>query len=408
MSRADAMLRLERARWWSLSEAPFYGALAMRLADVIDPNVKTACTDGKVIKWNPDFVMKLSDERLRFVLIHETMHCAHQHLWRLPADDIGNQAGDHAINLTLKAVRGMEMPPEGLADPRFDGKCEEDIYTILQAEQPPGGGSGNDPNGGGGGSGNASDASDGDGEGQGTGDPCGGFSAPDAGEAPNAAAQAQAKQELAEQWESAVMQAAQTAQALGRGDLPADLQRELERRRATQIDWKRELADFIRDSGATKADWSRSARRHAWQPVIYPRRRPQDYGVIICARDTSGSIGDAICAQFTALIEQCAAETTARIIMIDCDADIQAEHVIEIGEPVPLKAAGGGGTDFRPVFARADELTEQGEHVAGIVYLTDLAGSFPVGSDHPTLWLSTDEGAAPFGRTVRIDEGRAL
>lgn len=35
---------------------------------------------------------------------------------------------------------------------------------------------------------------------------------------------------------------------------------------------------------------------------------------------------------------------------------------------------GGGGTDFRPLF---DRLAEESEPPAGVVYRTDLAGSFP-------------------------------
>ncbi len=78
------LLRIDRARWWALSSpaAVFYGALATHLVDVIDESVKTAETDGKRIIWNPTFVAGLTDEELRFVLIHEVLHCAHGHLWR--------------------------------------------------------------------------------------------------------------------------------------------------------------------------------------------------------------------------------------------------------------------------------------------------------------------------------------
>src|SRR5580765_4214360 len=110
---SDLKLRFDKARWWALRDQPFYGQLAMGLHDVIDPSVKTAATDGKSIRWNPDFVAKLTDEELRFVLLHETLHCAHQHLWRLPPDQNGNIAGDYCINRSLGSVPGISMPEEG-------------------------------------------------------------------------------------------------------------------------------------------------------------------------------------------------------------------------------------------------------------------------------------------------------
>jgi predicted metal-dependent peptidase len=82
-----AMTRIDQARWWILRHEAFYGALVMSLADVIDTGIPTACTDGRVIRWNPTFVAGLSTKELRGVLMHETLHCAHGHLWRIPATE---------------------------------------------------------------------------------------------------------------------------------------------------------------------------------------------------------------------------------------------------------------------------------------------------------------------------------
>lgn len=447
MSRA-ALLKIERARWWALSEQAFYGSLAMRLTDVLDDSVQTAETDGRVIKWNPEWVAALDDETVRFVLLHETMHCAHLHMWRLPADEHGNKAGDYAINLTLRAIKGAKMPEGALCDERFDNMAEEDIYAALQPPPTPPSDAGNDDEQGddeqqdeqqdGSGDEQGDDSSDGDGEddaegdgdaqgeahgegaadsdadsdasGTGSGsaksDPCGSFSKPAAQSVTPAEAQQQ-RDDLRDQWERAVMQAAQVAQAT-QGTLPADLARELERRRAQRIDWRRECSDFVRDMVSSRNDWSRASRRHAWQRVIYPKRHQDDIGVIVAARDTSGSISPQVLAQFTALIEACAAETNARVLMIDCDAQVQSEHWIERGESVPdaiaQNAKGGGGTDFRPVFDRVRVLEDEGERVAGVVYATDLYGTEPEQNDHATLWLcTTPDRIAASGRTVFID-----
>jgi predicted metal-dependent peptidase len=208
---------------------------------------------------------------------------------------------------------------------------------------------------------------------------------------------------MQEKWQRALVAADMAAKSLGRGNVPADLQRLIDSLTApTRVDWRQETADFVRSSVATRNDWTRSARRMATAPVIYPRRKVNDTGRVLFVRDTSGSINDKLVGEITALIAQCTADLGCSSIVVDCDAEIHAEHWLEAGEEAPTKAQGGGGTDFRPVFVRAAELIEAGEPLAGIVYLTDLEGPEPDETDIPTLWLSTTANVAKTGRTVAI------
>lgn len=417
----NTQLRIDRARWWALSNQPFYGALAMNLPDVMDQSIQTAHTNGREITWNPAFVDKLTDEELRFVLLHETLHCAHQHMWRLPFDKRGNEAGDHEINLTLKTIAGVKMPDDGLADPQYADMACEDILGRLPKPQPePDDGGGTDDESedqddesgsSSGGSDGGSDSGSGDDQSQqggddGTaGDSCGSFTAPPDDSTGDAQAEAQASQELRDAWEGRVMQAAQAQQALGVGDVPADLQRILDKIRHQSVDWRREMSDFVKDAMSQRNDWSRSARRHAWQSVIYPRKRTDDVGTVIFARDTSGSIDDTTCAAYTSLISDCVSEMGCRGLVVDCDTKIQAEYEVNGWEECPLTAKGGGGTRFQPVFDKADEMVAAGEQVAGVVYLTDLASYDldTIMSEIPTLWLATVEREVPFGRTVLVE-----
>jgi predicted metal-dependent peptidase len=400
---SSAALRIDRARWWALSNQPFYGSLAMSLPDVMDSSIDTAATDGRTIRWNPKFVDGLTDSELRFVLLHETLHCAHQHMWRLPADERGNAAADHEINLTLNTLAGVDMPTDGLADPQYAGMACEDILRAMPEPEP-------DPDGdqGSGDSGDSGDqAAAGDSPGNGKPDPCGSFTAPAADDGSGSPADpqqaAQAQQQLREDWETRVIQAAQAQQALGVGDLPGDMARMLDKIRHQAVDWRREMADFVKDAASTRNDWSRAARRHAWQSVIYPRKRADDVGTVIFARDTSGSVDDRTVAEYSALITDCMAETGCSGLVLDVDTSIRAEYVLDGFTECPLTAKGGGGTDFRPVFNRADEMVAAGEHIAGIVYLTDLYGPAPDSSEIPTLWLATSDKHGKFGRTVRIE-----
>ena len=420
--------RIDRARWWALTNQPFYGSLAMRLPDKITTHTSTAHTDGRSITWNPLFVQTLSDEELRFVLLHETLHCAHQHMWRLPADERGNIAGDHEINLTLQGIHGISMPEGGLADPQFAGMACEEIFARLpesedEDEDKGGDGEGDegDDQSGGGASGSGKGESKDQGQQPSQGgkpDPCGSFGPPasdpagdgegDGQEDPQA--KAQASQELRDQWEGAVIQAAQAAQALGQGDIPGDMQRELDRVRAKHVDWRREMSDFVKSAASDRNDWTRSSRRMATAPVIYPRKRADELGKVVFVRDTSGSVSDEQLAQYSALITECIAETGCTAVVIDADSAIRDEFELLPGERCPLEAKGGGGTDFRPAFNRADEMVLMGEQIAGLVYITDLMGTFPAVPGFATLWLNVPgpwggyANAAPFGRTVKVEK----
>jgi len=91
-------------------------------------------------------------------------------------------------------------------------------------------------------------------------------------------------------------------------------------------------------------------------------------------------------------------------VVLDCDTRIHAEYRIAPGDECPLDAKGGGGTAFEPAFDRVRELLDEGEQIAGMIYLTDLDGSFPAEpAEYPVLWAAYGtDGIAPFGRTIRV------
>ena len=400
MTKSELNLKLDRARWHVMQHSPFYGQLLMSLPDVIgNPHGKTACTDGLCIKWDTDFLAKLTDEETRFVMLHEVMHCAHCHLWRFPVGKtdhaIANQACDHAINLSLNSDKlQIKMPAGGLADKQFSGLAEEEIYALIasQPKQPkqqpgkPGAGNG-DP-----------------------GDSCGDYCEPadeadmgkDGKPSDKTGAGGNGKPTLRETWERNIIQASIKANA-SQGDIPSDMERLLEKLAVNQIDWKQETSNFVRNSASSRNDWTRSPRRHAWQSVIYPSRKSNEIGWIVGVRDTSGSIDDKLAAEFSAILAQACAELNCGLILLDCDCRVQAEYRIAPGDDVPLTAKGGGGTAAKPAFDRCAQLIEDGEKIAGIVYLTDLyLSDWPGEEIIPTLCICTNDSIAPSGRTIQI------
>lgn len=393
-------IAIDRARDWALRSphAVFYGVLASNLADVMDDTIATACTDGKVIRWSPKFVASLTEEEVRFVLLHETLHCAQGHFWRLPANQDGNIAGDYAINATLAKVAGIKAPAGALLDAKFADMAEEEILSALAKPEPED--EQGQPN---------DDKGEGQGEGQGQGEPQKGQGQPDADAggcgsfcepAPDAP---EAKQTMAEKWQGAIMQADFVAKSTGAGSAPADMQRLIDAARVTSPDWKQEMADFVKSAVSQRNDWSRSARRMATAPCIYPRRRADQVGQIVFVRDTSGSVDGAVLNAFNALIESAMADTSCSAIVIDADASVRAEYRLAAGDAVPATAKGGGGTAFQPAFDRIAGIIEAGDAVAGVVYLTDLEGPQADACDLPVLWLCTTSNVADFGRTVKVN-----
>ena len=70
----DRSTRLSKAKTSLILEHPFIGSIALKMPMVISDNVATADTDGKQVRFNPDFMDKLTDSQLVFLVAHEVMH----------------------------------------------------------------------------------------------------------------------------------------------------------------------------------------------------------------------------------------------------------------------------------------------------------------------------------------------
>lgn len=132
----------------------------------VDDNIPTACTNGRDERYGREFVKKLRDPELAFVVAHENAHKMYRHLttWRKLHDEnqgLANSACDYVINLMLKDLDPGEtvisMPrytdgpnkgkPMGLVDERFRGMNAKQVFDILKEEDEGGGGGGGDGDG---------------------------------------------------------------------------------------------------------------------------------------------------------------------------------------------------------------------------------------------------------------------
>ena len=112
MDRAQqykTLRRLADIRAELLRKFPFFGQLVMKL-DLGVASCGTAYTDMEKLRFDPEFVGRLDDQGLFFLMMHEVMHCVLQH----PVRGIGkhhyiyNVACDIVVNSNILDYMGLE------------------------------------------------------------------------------------------------------------------------------------------------------------------------------------------------------------------------------------------------------------------------------------------------------------
>jgi predicted metal-dependent peptidase len=406
----------------------FYASLLMGLAVVEDPTCNTFWVDGISMGYNPAYVDTLDDEEIKGVLAHETMHPALGHPFRMAGRDpeVGNHAADYAINPYVVAS-GLKLPKGVLLDPKYDGSLEENYARLMrereqqqhqqrqqsaqrQSESNSGKGQGNDQG-----------QPDPNGKQQGQSDP--GQGAPQSGNAQSTGWQGGSPQsnfdpgcgevrpypgktpmEAEARWKVAVLQAAKVAQMVG--EAPGWLKGMLEGYADPSVDWRSLLQRFAQDASATDYTYARPNRRYLHMGLYLPSFHEPAVQDAVFVRDSSGSVWSEIQRQFDAeIVNVFETLRPARLVVMDCDTRVTQVQIFERGDTIDLRpVCGGGGTSFVAPFIRVGE---EGINPAFLVYLTDMAGTFPQGDPgYPVLWASTTPlrkaRPAPFGETIEI------
>jgi predicted metal-dependent peptidase len=361
--------KLTKATARLVLDHPFFATLLLRMKMREDREIKTASTDGRQIRYNPDFIDPLSVDQIVFVLTHLVMHVAHFHPFRRSARNPSrfNKAGDYAINGILKEA-GLSLLPGALYHKSFDNLSAEQIYDRL----PKGSGEGEGEKG-------ENDLVRNDDPGG-----CGAFE--DASnEYGKPMSKAERQREEAE-LTVALQQAAQAAKAQGK--LPRSLERLVNERVHPILDWREMLRTFIDHNGRNDYTWNQPNRRHIADGIYLPSFRSNGLKPLVLAIDTSGSIGQRELTQFQAELNDILQSFPATVNLVYCDSEISATHIITPDQyPVELKAESNGTTDLRPPFEWAiNNVPDAG----CIIYLTDLQGDSPeIDPGVPTLWIST-------------------
>lgn len=346
----------------------------------VDDTHSTACTDGLNTFYGREFIGTQPDPKLRFIILHETLHKAFRHLstwrWMWKEDpDRANQACDYVINLLLvKADAGegfIKIPSCGLLDTRFDGMDSGEVFRLLGAE-------------GGGGE--------------------GGFDEHDWGAAQGRSAEAE--KALEGQVEDALRKGGVLA-----GTMPGSLARAVGEVLAPKVDWRAELWEFVTAlcKGHDISTWRRPHRRSIDSGVYTPSSYSEAVGRMVVGADTSGSISGAFVSQFLGeIVGLCNTVNPELLDLLYWDSRVAGHEKYAQGQYETIltstKPKGGGGTAPSCV---STYLREQNIKPECVVMLTDgyVGTDWGYGWPCPVLWcvVNNKRAIASTGRTLHVE-----
>ena len=366
-----------------------------------DPSIPTACTNGRDEMYNRDFVDKLNDAELRFLILHESYHKLYRHIttWKWIADINTNEANvcmDFVINIKLVddnkdgfATMTGELA-NGCIDPKYRDMDTAQVYHARKKN-----GEGQDTG--------ISSPNDGDGNGEGQNgseslqDPKGKPQPFDQHDWEGAKEMTpQQASDLARDVDEAIRQGALVAGKTGSGG-----DRDLIELLKPQIDWREVLREFVTTTctGSDYSTWQRPNRRYISAGVYMPSGISESIGELVVAIDTSGSIGQPELSRFlTEVKEICDTVHPDKVRLLYWDTEVCGDEKYEMHELDDLvtstKPKGGGGTMIECV---PEYITKEGVKPQACIVLTDgyLGGSWGKWSC-PVLWCIIDnESAVP-------------
>lgn len=356
--------KLQKAKVRLLMREPFFACLSLRLNYSADQSIKTACTNGKEIRYNPAYIERLNMEELVGVIVHEILHIVMHHHTRRKNRNVRrwNKAADYAIN-PLVLDQNIALPKNCLYDSRYRDQSAEYIYDQLPEDD-----ACNEPDG-------LGDVSD--------------FP----------------QQSLVQRHEMEIKQAIVQAKMIAQkqGKLPACLDRLIQAVLHPKISWMEVLNRFVSEVARNDFSWKRPSPRYLALGLYLPVLESLEVGNIIFIVDTSGSITDTVLNQTAAEVHEVVQSFNMSLQILYVDAEVQFTETIDPDEPLHLHPKGGGGTDFRPGF----QFIEQHQlNPKAVVYLTDgRCHHFPECPDYPVLWAKYGSYGfqPPFGDVIAID-----
>ena len=401
-----------------LAKYGFLGLLLMHMKMALDESIETAATDAEYIYFSPKFLNELSDNELDFILMHEILHVVLKHCFRdgdrIP--ELFNIACDIVINSIILQEHGfdlksitldkygtsMHIAPDGKEGCNYTA---EEVYEMLEkkmSNKGMKGKNGSDNNSQGSSSSSNSSNSDGD-----TGGTSNSKTIDDHSKWKEKSGETKDKEV---EWDNRVYEAIKAIErqneASGAGNMPAYMERIINKLTTPQIDWRYVLNEFIQEE---INDYTFLPPDYRYSGDFFlPSYSDKDDIVknVLFMIDTSGSMTNE-------MITYSFSEVYGAISMFDGKLsgklgffDYVVHNVVDfndVSDIVKIKPMGGGGTSFESVFEYVDKMNEP---PVMIIILTDGQAPYPkLDSSYniPILWLiNNDLITPPYGKVARI------
>jgi len=393
--------RMSKIRAELVDEYPFFGRLLLHLIPAA-ADCSTACTDMTHLVFDPAFAEAISDSEMKFVMLHEVMHCVLKHCTRGQARNqfLYNVACDIVVNSLIFESMGVdsftvagEVPmhtaPDGKEGRLFTA---EEVYDMLLGKVKnhnelifEGNISGLDVNGS---------------EYPGMVDSHDIWS-----DIPKEKAET-----INDHWEQRIRSAAKMCGS-GSG-IPLGIKRYIsDIIRMSRTNWRQVLAEFIKHDRSDFTFMKRDMRYPG--DVIMPSFVENIYGDAVddlwfCI-DASGSVSnEELAVVYAEIVSACSQIDSLSGKIAFFDTMLSEFKPFENEEDVlNIVPVGGGGTSFNCIFKRLAECSDD-EKPVGIVILTDGYADFPAESKAlgvPVLWGIVGSDVVPkWGTTIYIQE----
>jgi predicted metal-dependent peptidase len=369
-TNTDVITKIKKARVELLFNNPFFGSLIMQLPLQEATWIPTAAVDGRYIYWNREFFQSLSVQEIIFVLAHEVMHIAYDHLGRRSHRDpeYWNMANDYVINAMLHNERIGTMPTKsvadkdgsgattqrvGLYDKKYEGWTSEAVYDDLQKRKVPKKITldvhlelGNDEL-----DGLGKTAKDGQGQ--------------------TISISQEELKGIRDELKNKVLQAAQAARMAGK--LPAGIERLVDELVEAKINWRDYIQESIQSQLTSDYTWHKPNRRHMGSDIIFPSLVKEDTVDVEISIDQSGSISTEMAQDFLSEVYGITQQYNNFTISVSTfDTKLYNRQVFtsdNIDEMLSYTPKGGGGTDINCVW---DYLKEKSIVPKLLIVFTDL------------------------------------
>ena len=388
--------KLALSRMRLLSSHPFYGMLLMKAKFALDSSMDTAGTDGRKIYFSPEFISKLTDKELDFVLMHEIMHIVLQHdkrrgdrhslLFNIACDIVINSNILKSNNMDLNTITlseyGEAMHSLSKNDEGYNYDAEQ-VYEKMKNDLKEKGIDIDNP-------------------------PIDTSSMFD-----DHTRWKDLSAEEKDEWKKHIYDAYKAISVRDpsntRGLLPAFAKRIIDEIKNPKIDWRAVLNDFIEEE-ICDYSFSPPDSRFSDTDLLLPAYNDTDAIVknILFMIDTSGSISDDMLSdaysEIYGAIERFNGKLEGYLGFFDA----------EVTEPIPftsteellkIKPVGGGGTDFDIIFDYVFDKMDN-NLPATIIILTDGYAPIPnkdKARDIPVLWVINNDIIKPkWGKVITI------